>query len=191
MGLRRFQTAMNNVPNLLTIARLGLVPVMAYCIISRAYTAAATVFLIAALSDLADGYIARRFKLVSRLGALLDPVADKLNMFVATVALALQDLLPIWLALAIVARDTAIVGGVLAYRVRGKSLEMRPTGLSKVNTFLEFVVLLLVLLTAARFIQSTTWLPPLFLVVLATVLASTAHYAWLWIQGRLASHPTQ
>src|SRR4051812_15796606 len=94
--------AINNVPNLLTFARLGLVPIVAYCIISRAYAAAATVFLIAALSDLADGYIARRLKLVSRLGALLDPVADKLNMFVATVALARQDLLPIWLALAIV-----------------------------------------------------------------------------------------
>ena len=163
---------------------------MAYCIISRDYAAAGTVFLIAALSDLADGYIARRFKLVSRLGALFDPVADKLNMFVATVALAWQDLLPIWLALVIVARDIAIVGGVLAYRVRGRSLEMKPTLLSKVNTFLEFFVLLLVLLAAAQFIHSTTWLPPLFLVVLATVLASAAQYAWLWMRGRLKSHPT-
>jgi cardiolipin synthase len=180
---------MNNVPNLLTFARLGLVPVVAYCIISRDYAAAGTVFLIAAVSDLADGYIARRFKLVSRLGALLDPVADKLNMFVATVALAWQDLLPIWLALAIVARDIAIVGGVLAYRVRGRRLEMKPTRLSKVNTFLEFSVLLSVLLTAAQFIQSTAWLPPVFLVILTTVLASTAQYAWLWMRGRLESDP--
>ncbi|HEY2815530.1 MAG TPA: CDP-alcohol phosphatidyltransferase family protein [Casimicrobiaceae bacterium] len=176
-------------PNLITFARLVLVPIVAYLIISKSYAAAAIVFLIAALSDLADGYIARRFNLVSKLGALLDPVADKLNMFVATVTLALQDLLPIWLALAIVARDIAIVAGVLAYRLRGRSLEMKPTRLSKVNTFLEFLVLLLVLLSAARFIAPAIRLSPLFLVVLATVLASAGQYAWLWSRGRLASHP--
>ena len=183
--------AMNNLPNLLTFARLALVPIVAYCIVSRNYAAAATVFLVAALSDLADGYIARRFKLVSRLGALLDPVADKLNMFVTTVALAWQGLLPIWLVIAIVARDIAIVGGVLAYRVIGRRLEMKPSGLSKVNTFFEFSVLLLVLLAAAQFIQSTAWLPPLFVVVLATVLASSAQYMWLWMRGRLESYPTR
>ena len=176
-------------PNLITFARLVLVPIVAYWIISKSYAAAAIVFLIAALSDFVDGYIARRFDRVSRLGSLLDPVADKLNMFVATVALALQDLLPIWLALAIVARDIAIVAGVLAYRLRGRRLEMKPTRLSKVNTFLEFSMLLLVLSSAARFITPTVSLAPLFLLVLATVLASAAHYAWLWSRGRLASHP--
>ena len=70
-------------------------PILACCVIFGAYAAAATIFLIAALSDLADGYIARRFKLVSRLGALLDPIADKLNMLVTTVLLAWQDLLPL------------------------------------------------------------------------------------------------
>jgi cardiolipin synthase (CMP-forming) len=182
---------MNNIPNLLTLARLGIAPIVAYCVLSRNYAAATTFFLVAALSDLADGYIARRFKVVSRLGALLDPIADKLNMFVATVALAWQDLLPIWLALAIVARDIAIVGGVLAYRIRGKSLVMHPTPLSKVNTFLEFGVLLLVLLAAGRFFFPPAWFQLLFLVVLATVIASTAQYAWLWSRGLLASHPVR
>src|SRR5215467_4849625 len=124
------QGAMHNVPNLITLVRLGLVPILAYCVISRAYAAAATIFLIAALSDLADGYIARRFKLVSRLGALLDPIADKLNMLVTTVLLAWQELLPIWLAIAIVVRDIAIVLGVLIYRFSGRNLEMKPTRLS-------------------------------------------------------------
>jgi cardiolipin synthase len=176
---------MHNVPNLITFVRLGLVPILAYCVISRAYAAAATIFLIAALSDLADGYLARRFKLVSRLGALLDPSADKLNMLVTTVLLAWQELLPVWLAIAIVARDIAIVLGVLIYSFGGRSLEMKPTRLSKANTFLEFSVLVLVLASAAHWIQLSTWLPLLFVIVLTTVVASTVQYAWLWTRGDL------
>ncbi len=180
---------MNFVPNLITFVRLGLVPVVAYCIVDRAYAAAAALFLIAALSDAADGYIARRFKVVSRLGALLDPVADKLNMFVATVTLAWQDLVPTWLAVAIVGRDAAIVAGVLAYRAAGRGLEMRPTLLSKANTVLEFSVLLLALAAAAGWIPAGRWLTVLFVVLLASVLASWVQYAWLWGRGRLESRP--
>lgn len=180
---------MNAVPNLITLVRLGLVPVVAYCIVERAYATAAAVFLVAALSDLVDGYIARRFKVVSRLGALLDPVADKLNMLVATVTLAWQDLVPTWLAVAIVGRDAAIVAGVLAYRAAGRGLEMRPTRLSKANTALEFSVLLLVLVAAAGWIRPGLWLTVLFVVVLASVLASWVQYAWLWGRGRLESRP--
>jgi len=65
----------------------------------------------AALSDLADGLIARRFKLTSTLGATLDPIADKLNMLAAALLLTWQTLLPTWLAIAIVARDVLIVIG--------------------------------------------------------------------------------
>src|SRR5437870_10573200 len=90
---------------------------MAYYLVLQAYAMALLIFLVAALSDLADGYIARRFKLTSALGAALDPIADKLNMLVATVLLAWQELIPIWLAVAIVARDIVIVAGALAYRV--------------------------------------------------------------------------
>jgi cardiolipin synthase len=143
-------------------------------------------FLLAALSDLADGYIARRFKFVSKLGALLDPIADKLNMFVAAVTLAWQELVPVWLAAAIVGRDVAIVAGVLVYRAVGRPLEMRPTLLSKANTLLEFAVLMLVLAAAANWIPSGRWLWPLFVVVLATVLGSAVQYTWLWSRGRLA-----
>jgi len=176
---------MPNVPNLITFLRLGLVPLMAWCALTGAYAAAATMFLVAALSDLADGYIARRYGMVSRLGALLDPIADKLNMFVATVVLASSGHVPIWLAAAIIARDVAIVFGILAYRVRGKKFEMKPSRLSKLNTFMEFAVLTLVLASAARWIDVDAWLPLLFRIVLVTVIASAVHYTWLWLDGRL------
>ena len=139
---------------------------------------------LAALSDLADGYIARRFAMVSRLGALLDPVADKLNMFVSTVLLAWQGLIPLWLAAAIVGRDIVIVGGAIAWRFARGALTIKPTYLSKVNTVLEFAVLVLVMAVAAGWIESGAWLDTMFVIVLATVVASGAQYVWLW--GRAA-----
>lgn len=176
---------MLNVPNAITVARLILVPVTAYFLIVGAYGVALIVFLAAAVTDLIDGFIARTFRLTSTLGATLDPIADKLNMFVATVLLAWQGLMPIWLAIAIIARDIVIVGGALAYRLALGHVEMTPTTLSKVNTFIEFTALLLVMATAAEVIDIGAWLSTVFLVVLATVLASGAQYVWVW--GRKAA----
>ena len=175
---------MLNVPNAITVARLVLVPVMGYFLAAGAYGVALIVFMVAAFTDLIDGYIARAFRLVSTLGATLDPIADKLNMFVATVVLAWQGLIPIWLAAAIVARDVVIVGGVLAYRLAVGRVEMAPTMLSKVNTFIEFTVLLLAMASAAEWLDIGAWLPAVFLLVFATVLASGAQYVWVW--GRKA-----
>ena len=176
---------MMNIPNLITLARLVAVPVMAYFLATGAYGAALIVFFAAAISDLVDGIIARRFELSSTLGATLDPIADKLNMFVATVMLAWQGLLPLWLAIAIVLRDVVIVVGALAYRYTVGHIEMTPTMLSKVNTAIEFTVLLLVIAAAAGLIDTGRWLPGVFVVVLVTVVASGLQYVWIW--GRKAA----
>jgi cardiolipin synthase (CMP-forming) len=181
---------MRNLPNAITLLRLALVPAMAYYAATGAYGIALPIFLIAALSDLADGYLARRFKLVSKVGALLDPIADKLNMFVATVVLAWQDLMPMWLAAAIVGRDVVIVVGALAYRLARGRLEIRPTQLSKANTFIEFAVLLLVMATAAGWIDTAAWIRVLFAIVFVTVLASGTQYVWLWGRKAMAQPRT-
>ena len=131
-----------------------------------------------------DGYVARRFAVVTSLGAFLDPVADKLNMLVATVGLAWQGHIPMWLAIAIVGRDVVIVCGAIAYRLVRGHLTMNPTFLGKANTFIEFAVLLIALAVAAGGSWRGPWLDVLFVVVLATVLASGAHYVWLY--GRSA-----
>jgi cardiolipin synthase (CMP-forming) len=93
--------AMLNVPNIITLVRLGLIPIIAYYLVAEAFGIALLTFLVAALTDLADGYIARRFKLTSPLGATLDPIVDKLKFLIATVLLTWQGLMPIWLAIAI------------------------------------------------------------------------------------------
>jgi cardiolipin synthase len=175
---------MHNLPNLITLLRLVLVPVMAFCLGAGAYAAAAVVFLVAALSDFADGYIARRFAMVSKLGAFLDPIADKLNMLFATVLLAWEWVIPLWLAAAIIGRDVVIVGGALAWRHFRGELTVKPTSLSKANTVLEFAVLVLVMAVAAGWLAPGAWLEILFVVLLATVVASGVQYVWLW--GRAA-----
>lgn len=175
---------MLNIPNILTLVRLGLVPVVGYYLAVAAYEIALPIFLVAALTDLADGYIARRFKLTSRLRATLDPIADKLSMLVATVLLTVQALMPLWLGIAIIARDIVIVVGALAYRAALSHVKIAPTWLSKINTFLEFTVLLLVMAAAAGWIDTEVWRQPLFLIVFVTVVASGGQYVWLW--GRKA-----
>ena len=175
---------MLNIPNAITLVRLALVPVTGWLLWDARYGPALIVFLGAAISDFVDGVIARRFDLRSRFGATLDPIADKLNMFVATVLLAWQGLLPLWLAAAIVSRDVVIVAGAIAYRMVLGHIEITPTMLSKVNTFIEFGVLLAVMASAAGWIDASRWLPAIFVLVLATVLASGFQYVWIW--GRKA-----
>src|SRR5258708_24576786 len=116
---------------------------------------------------------------VAGLGAAVERVADKLNMLVATALLAWQGLLPIWLAAAIIGRDIVIVAGVLAYRVTIGPVDMKPTRLSKANTFIEFGVLLMVMAAAAGWFDSRTWMPVLFAIVLVTVIASGVQYVSL------------
>jgi cardiolipin synthase (CMP-forming) len=180
---------MQHLPNLITLLRLALIPVVAYALATNAYAVALPVFLVAALSDAADGYIARRFKLTSRLGAALDPIADKLNMFVATVLLAWQGLLPLWLAAAIVMRDVVIVSGAIAYRAALGHLEVTPTKLSKINTVIEFSLLLLVMAAGAAWIETGGWIAIAFALTGTTVIASGIQYVWVW--GRKALHETR
>jgi cardiolipin synthase len=174
-----------SLPNLITIVRVLLIPVIVWLLLGRRYGPALVVFLAAAFSDLADGAIARHYRIVSEFGARLDPVADKLTMLAATVLLAGQGWLPLWLAGAIVLRDVVIAGGALAYRLVVGHIEMQPTPLSKVNTALEFVTLAGVLAQAAELIDASAWLLPLFATVFATIVLSGAQYVWVW--GRKAA----
>jgi len=176
---------MRFLPNIITVLRTLLIPVLAYMLFERRYGVAFVVFVAAAASDVADGFIARRFNAVSEFGALLDPIADKLTMIVAAVMLAWQALLPVWLAAAIVVRDLVIVGGAIAYRRVVGHIEMQPTVLSKLNTGLEFALLACVLAQAARVLDASAWLPSAFAVLFATIVVSGVQYVWVW--GRKAA----
>jgi len=182
---------MFTLPNLITIARVLLIPVVAFLLLDHDYKLAFAVFMVAAVGDWVDGFLARRLNQMSQLGAVLDPVADKMTMMIVAILMAAQGMLPIWLAVVIVLRDAVIVAGAIAYRFVVGHIEMAPTRLSKANTFLEFGVLALVMAQAGRLVDAAAWLAPLFFLLFASVLVSGAHYVWVWRRKAIDNAPPQ
>ena len=161
-------------------------------LVEHRYAAALALFAVSALSDVADGFIARHWNARTRFGAIADPAADKLTMLVVTLTLAAQGWLPVWLAGAIVVRDVVIAGGAVAYHFVVGRYDMAPTLLSKLNTGVEFAVLALVLAGAAGAFDAGAARPVLFVLLTATVVASGAQYVWVWGRralGRQAPDP--
>ena len=163
---------MINVPNAITLLRFVLVPVIGLQLLHREYGVAFAPFIVSALSDLADGMVARHWNLRTRFGATADPLADKLTMLTVTVFLTLANWLPWWFALAVVLRDGLIVSGALAYNLPIASVEMAPTRISTLNTALEFMLLRALLAIAAGHVPDGDWLRVLLVATLATIALS-------------------
>lgn len=96
------------VPNLLSMLRLALVPVFLYLLLNEKYLSAIVVLALSSLTDYLDGYFARKFNQVTRLGQLLDPAADRLYIFSTLVGLSITGIIPVWLALVIIGRDLVL-----------------------------------------------------------------------------------
>lgn len=175
-----------NLPNSITIARTALLPLVLWLIATGSYSAAFALFLLCALGDALDGWLARRLQQTTLLGAWLDPAIDKLTIFTVTLLLGWQGLIPLWLIALVLARDLLIIGGTFAYRSLIGSVTIAPTRLSKFNTLVGFSLVLLVLANAARWLEIDALLPWAFLLLATTLIASGAHYAWIW--GRRALH---
>jgi cardiolipin synthase len=175
-------------PNLITFARLGLLPVLLWSLAVREYETAFWLFVAASVGDGLDGFLARRLNQMSRLGAVLDPIADKLTILGIAWILAAEGVLPVWIAALMTLRDLVIVSGALAYRQLVGSLEMAPTRLSKLNTVLEFVLLACALMLANRWIPAEPWLSPYLYLVACTVVGSGAQYVWVWGRKAKAHH---
>ena len=134
-----------NIPNSITLGRLVLVPLVVWLIIDHQMEAAFLLFLLAGLSDAADGYLAKRYGWNSELGAYLDPIADKALLVSIYVTLGFAGHLPVWLVIAVVSRDILIVGAVVLSWMLSRPLSMRPLLVSKANTLSQIVLAGLVL----------------------------------------------
>lgn len=128
---------MSWLPNLLTLLRLLLTPLVVNFILVRNYRAALFALVVAGFTDALDGWLARRFRWSSRLGALVDPLADKLLLVASYLAMAASGLAPVWLAALIVARDAAILLFATAMLVLGKRRSFPPSVWGKVSTFFQ------------------------------------------------------
>jgi cardiolipin synthase len=129
-----------NLPNLITLARLICVPFAIWLIAEERYGAAFWVFVGAGVSDALDGYIAKNFDRRTRLGALLDPVADKALLTGVYLSLGIVGLLPVWLVVLVLLRDALIVGGFLAIHRTAAPNQVEPLFVSKINTGVQIAL---------------------------------------------------
>lgn len=169
-----------HIPNLITVLRFLLVPPVAWLIIEGEYAWALLLFLLAGLSDGLDGFLARWFDWRTRLGAILDPLADKTLMITTYLLLGLQGQLPWWIAALVVVRDVVIIGGALAYQHVTRRLEMHPSVLSKFNTVVQVALVLLVLLNLSYYPIDANVVLGLSALMVITTFASGGHYVWVW-----------
>ncbi len=174
-----------NAANAITLLRLCLVPALAYFLLQGEHPLAFWAFVVAAASDALDGFVARRFDQRTSIGAVLDPMADKLLIFATVLGLAWIHVLPLWLAALMLGRDFVIVVGAVSYRLAIGPYHMQPTVLGKTCTFFQFTLLVLLLADAAGYVDAEPARVPLFALVALFTVLSGAHYVWLW--GRKAA----
>lgn len=134
-----------DIPNMLCVLRMVLTVPVAWAILSDRHGLAMALFFTAGFTDGLDGFLAKRFGWQSRLGGLLDPAADKLLLLVCFFTLWITGHVPTWLLVAVVARDLVIVLGAGLYHLRTKALEAEPSILSKLNSALQLLYILLIL----------------------------------------------
>jgi cardiolipin synthase len=145
MASRPNSRASLTIPNLITLARILLTPLFIILLIQGCYRKALLVFLLAGLSDMADGLLARRLHQKSPLGAYLDPLADKLLMSSTFVTLSIAHLIPAWLTVVVLSRDVTVGLGVVILRLADVPVVISPTWWGKWTTTLQIATILLVL----------------------------------------------
>lgn len=143
--------ALSQIPNAISVARVILVFPTVWCLWTGLYVQALVLMAIAGTSDAIDGWLARRFAWGSDFGAAIDPLADKLLVGALFLVFAIQGHLPVWVVGVVVGRDVVIMSGALAYRLLFHRIDFQPTFISKANTALQIVLVLLILLGLCEF----------------------------------------
>lgn len=167
-------------PNLLTALRIVLMPFVAWYLWQGDVERAFWIFVVAAVTDLLDGNLARLLNQRTVLGAWLDPIADKLMLLTTTSMLCLTDLLPMWLLWTVLAKDAVILAGAEGYRRLTGALDVRPTISGKLATAMEFSLISFTLADLALELGLDAWIHPLSQATAVMVALSGLRYVWLW-----------
>ncbi len=169
-----------DIPNLISVLRIFLSIPVVWALLEGRFDLALVVFAIAGISDGLDGYLAKHYGWQSTLGGLLDPLADKVLLVSSYLSLALIGLIPVWLVLLVILRDLVIVTGALIYHFRISHLEADPSRISKLNTVMQ-ILLVLVAVFDKGLMPLPGWLfVSLLYLVAITTLASGINYVWIW-----------
>ena len=170
------------IANLITLARVALVPVILYLLIEGLYGPALALFVLAGISDAVDGAIARFFDQRSDLGVVLDPLADKLLLVSVFIVLGVIEALPAWLVVLAVSRDVVIVAGVVIARLFERPIDVAPLMVSKVNTTAQILLAAFVMALLAGGWQAPGWVLVGALATGALTVASLVAYAAAWLR---------
>ncbi len=171
-----------NVPNSLTVLRLVGIPVFVWLFLEGRLGAALGVFVGAMITDLLDGIAARALKQFTKLGAILDPVADKLMGVAAVALLCGSHRLPVWLLYLLLFREACIFGAIGILTRTGRDYTIRPTRFGKYSTFFLAATIILALLQGARQVGTTPALIALALVAAQCVVISWGQYLAMFIE---------
>jgi cardiolipin synthase (CMP-forming) len=169
------------IPNIITVFRLILVPIVIVMILQEEWGWAFALFAIAGISDGLDGYIARQFDMRSEFGAVIDPLADKALLVSIYITLAVVEVIPSWLAIVVVSRDIMIVMAFMVSWMMAQPMAVKPLFVSKVNTALQIAFAAFVL-GGLAFAFDLSWFIDLFtiLIVLLTIVTAGAYLVrWL------------
>ena len=175
---------LRHIPNILTAFRILLVPLVVMFMLEDEFLPALILFAVAGFSDAVDGFLARRYHWTSRIGGLMDPLADKLLMVSSYITLGWLGLIPPWLVGLVILRDLVIVTGAVIYNARIEQVEATPSIVSKLNTLAQILLVLSVLFSQAVFELPALWIDALIYSVVVTIVWSGVGYVWTW--GRRA-----
>jgi cardiolipin synthase len=178
---------MLNVPNVLTLLRLIAIPAFLILLVDGRAAPALAVFIAAGVTDALDGAIARLTDQKTKLGAIMDPAADKLLLLSAFIALSFMNQVPRWLTIVVLSRDAIIVlGYFLLFIMTHRTIDVRPTVVGKLGTFLQLLAVTLVLVDLAYpRVVPVVLLPPVFFAGALVTAAAGIQYmvrGLMWLQ---------
>jgi cardiolipin synthase len=178
-----------NLPNIITLGRILLVPVIVWAIASNQMTIAFVIFVVAGVSDAIDGFLAKRFNMTTEIGALLDPVADKALLVSIYVTLGISGDIPRWLVILVVSRDFMIVGAVIVSWILDNPVPMKPLMVSKLNTVAQVSFAALVLASLGFQFNASPYEIILAGCVTVLTLLSVSFYLVEWARHMSATAP--
>jgi len=171
-----------SIPNLITLGRILLVPVVVWAITAGEWRVAFILFLAAGISDAVDGFLAKRFGMTTELGAYLDPLADKAMLVSIYVALGITEAIPRWLVILVVSRDIMIVSAVILSWVVDKPVPLRPLMVSKLNTVAQIALACVVLAALGFELDAEIAVTVLTALVTILTLLSVGFYLAEWVR---------
>lgn len=182
---------MHHLPNIISFLRILLVIPVVWALLQGYFGYGLLLFAVAGISDGLDGFLAKRYGWQSHLGSILDPIADKLLLVACFLTLGYLQLLPYWLVGLVILRDLVIVFGAIAYVVIIGKFSGEPSYVSKINTFMQILLVLLVVFMQIFAILPATSIILLTGVVAGTTIASGIDYVVVWGKRARAEKQTE